>query len=135
MPNNNKVAKPYWDRDGMMDKVHSHLECKSLQATICPVKITKANRRIEDILWEYDTDATTPPPDPKERAVFVCQKMPKKNSNGTINPKEWTVYFYNSGPKTVYINVYAKLYKKVGSVEIQQFASIHDDGMEGETIE
>jgi len=119
-PNKNvKQAMPYWHRDTKLYQVADRQKCLRFQYTPVDIKITDPNRRIEDICWEYHIDSSTP--DPKSKSVFISQKMPVIDSNGDISLTDWKVNFYNNGPDDVYIDVYAKVYQKVGKIDVDSY--------------
>lgn len=108
-----KVMKDFWSHDPKLYLVGSHILCESGRHKLVNIEIKGKNIRISDIYWTYD--------DPKQtkKSLFICQKMPVINSNGTINFKKWDVIFFNDGPDDIYFTVYLKQSVKDGKIEVK----------------
>ncbi|WP_063563835.1 hypothetical protein [Paenibacillus sp. O199] len=103
---------PYWINDNRVELVASNIICDPGKPEPVPVEVTEKGAMIEDIFWVITSD-------PNNKALSICQKMPKKLSGNKWDFKTWEVVFFNHSTNPITFDLYVQVLHKAGTIEVE----------------
>ncbi|ODB61379.1 hypothetical protein [Paenibacillus polymyxa] len=103
---------PYWINNNRVSLVGSSILCEKGKTKDVPVIITEKGAIIEDLFWIITSD-------PNNKALGLCQKMPKEISTNKWDFKHWEITFSNNSNSDITFDLYVQILQQAGMVDVE----------------